>query len=151
RQQAESEEQAAFLTAQLADCDTQWSLGTFGAIAEFIRDLNESVLMPRDGLVISAVTSRGGLKVAVQPGLRLFASEGVTRTSWSQRVSLCLPEAHCGMSGRHVLTEVGADKDALRKEDRNFILFDLGLGALQLDACIRIVDETLASELRKCC
>ena len=29
---------AAFLDAQMADAETQWSLGTFGAIAEFARD-----------------------------------------------------------------------------------------------------------------
>ena len=32
-----------FLAAQIADVETQWSLGTFGAIAEFMRDKGEPV------------------------------------------------------------------------------------------------------------
>ena len=31
------------LHAQIADTDTQWSLGTFGGIAEFSRDRDEEV------------------------------------------------------------------------------------------------------------
>jgi hypothetical protein len=82
--------------------------------------------------------------------MRLFASEGVTKTSWSHRVSLCLPAARCGMSRRRVLTELGPDNEALRKQDRGGILFDLGLDALQADACIRVADADVAAALRAC-
>ena len=52
------------------------------------------------------------------------------------------------MSGRTVFTEIGPDRDALRAEDRAAVLFDLGLGTLQLDACIRIVDAGVIAALR---
>jgi len=45
---------------QLADPDAQWSLGTFGAIAEFMRDADEPAEIARDAHAISMVTPRGG-------------------------------------------------------------------------------------------
>ena len=78
---------------------------------------------------LSAVTARGGIKLAPRPGMRLFASESATRTSWSHRVALCLPETRCKMSRRNTLTELGPDTEALREADREAILFDLGLDA----------------------
>ena len=47
------------------------------------------------------------------------------------------------MNGRIVLTELGPDREALREEDREAMLFDLGLGALQADFCVRIDDARL--------
>ena len=48
-----------------------------------------------------------------------------------------------------MLTELGADAQALRDEDRGAILFDLGLGALQADFCVRIADGEVAASLRR--
>ena len=53
------------------------------------------------------------------------------------------------MNRRGVLTELGPDAQALRAEDRDAILFDLGLGALQADFCVRIDDGELAASLRQ--
>ena len=139
-----------FLVAQLADSDTQWSLGTFGALAEFARDSDEPVAVSHDERSASAVTPRGGIRIEPQPGMRLFASESATRESWSHRVSLCLPTATCAMHRRTVLTELGPDAKALRAEDRDGVLFDLGLDAMQADACIRVSDPALAANLRSC-
>jgi hypothetical protein len=47
-----------------------------------------------------------------------------------------------------VLTELGLDTDALRPQDRDSFLFDLGLGALQVDCCVRVADAEVASLLR---
>ena len=52
------------------------------------------------------------------------------------------------MSRRTVLTEVGPDDEALRPQDRGAVLFDLGLGALQVDCCIRTADRVLTEGLR---
>jgi hypothetical protein len=52
------------------------------------------------------------------------------------------------MARRLVLTELGPDREALRESDREAVLFDLGLGALQVDACIRVSDRSVVSELR---
>ena len=137
-----------WLSAQLADAETAWSVGSFGAIAEFMRDAGEAISFQRTGGSISAVTARGGLRIAAQDKMRPVASESLTTQSWSHRVALCLPEDICAMDGRTVLTEIGPDTGALRTEDRAAVLFDLGLGTLQLNACIRTGDDEAIASLR---
>jgi len=139
----------ALLRRGIADPDTQWSLGTFGAIAEFSRDEDEPAQVTMAADILSAITERGGIALRLDARLRPFASESLTKTDWNQRVALCLPEDACAMNGRGVLTELGADTQALRAENRDFILFDLGLGALQADFCVRIDDVDTAASLRQ--
>ena len=133
---------------QLADPEAQWSLGTFGAIAEFMRDADEPAEVVREEPVAAVVTPRGGIRLEVRPGLRPIAFETITTQSWSQRVAFCLPERESTTSRRTVLTELGPDAQALRAQDRGGVLFDLGLGVLQVDCCIRTSDAALADGLR---
>jgi hypothetical protein len=137
------------LRREIANPDTQWSLGTFGAIAEFSRDRDEPVRLVQSDHAVSAVTSRGGIAIKSHPASLPFASESITRTGWNQRVALCLREDDCAMNRRTALTEIGTDHDAPREEDRDSILFDLGLGALQADFCVRVADRSLAARLRE--
>jgi hypothetical protein len=137
-----------FLAAQMADPRTSWSLGTFGAIAEFARDVDEPLTFSRSDGVLAVVTARGGIRIEPPNGVRLFASESITRDSWNHRIALCLPQRQCAMNRRTALTELGPDRDALREGDREATLFDLGLGALQVDVCIRVADAHVAAELR---
>ncbi len=137
------------LQRQIADPDTQWSLGTFGAIAEFSRAHDEPVRLTRADDTVSAVTARGGIILKSNPGSRPFASESITRSGWNQRIALCLRQGDCAMNGRMVLTEIGPDREALRAEDREGLLFDLGLGTLQADFCVRIDDADTAMHLRR--
>ena len=137
----------AFLAAQMAEHEASWSIGTLGAIAEFIRGRDEPVDESRGGDWVGAVTPRGGIRIEVQDDLRLLASETATRDSWSHRVALCLPRGACAMSGRTALTALGPDVAALRERDREAALFDLGLGALQVDACVRVADPAVSAEL----
>jgi len=83
-----------FLAAQMADHEANWSLGTFGAIAEFMRGPDEPFALSRSGAAVAAVTARGGIRIEAREDMRLFASESTTRESWSHRVSLCLPTRH---------------------------------------------------------
>ena len=58
---------------EIADPDTQWSLGTFGAIAEFARDCDEPVHLSQSADAVSAVTARGGIAISPSghPAVRL--------------------------------------------------------------------------------
>jgi hypothetical protein len=47
------------------------------------------------------------------------------------------------------LTELEADREALQLEHRGSTLFDLGLGALQADLCVRIDDHDTVAQLRR--
>jgi hypothetical protein len=55
------------------------------------------------------------------------------------------------MNRRTVLTELDADREALQPEHRGSTLFDLGLGALQADLCVRLDDADQAALLRRYC
>lgn len=136
------------LSDQMADPETRWSLGTFGAIAEFMRDADEPVGVLRTDDALAAVTDRGAIRIAPLADMRPVASESAIGEGWSHRVALCLDEDRCAMNRRNVLTELGPDSGALRAEDQDGILFDLGLGCLQLDACIRISDPELIRRMR---
>ncbi len=138
------------LTEQISNPDTQWSLGTFGGIAEFSRDRDEPVTLTTSDSRVSAVTARGGIAITVRDDLRPFASESITRKDWSHRVALCLPQDTCAMNRRTVLTELSRDADALREDDRDGVLFDLGLDALQADLCVRIRDADVVARLLPC-
>jgi hypothetical protein len=139
------------LHAQIADADTQWSLGTFGGIAEFSRDRDEKVGLTQSACGAAAITSRGGIAIDLPAGCRPFAFECITRSSWSQRAALCLPADRCAMNRRALLTELDADHEALKPEHRGSVLFDLGLGSLQADLCVRIDDHDTAARLRSHC
>lgn len=136
------------LHREIANPDTQWSLGTFGGIAEFSRDLDEPVALMQSADAVSAVTDRGGIAITSCAGIRPFASESITKTGWGQRVALCLPADDCAMHRRAVLTELDRDHDALRPQDRDSTLFDLGLAALHVDFCVRIGDPDTVAQLR---
>ncbi|KRR01092.1 DUF6925 family protein [Bradyrhizobium valentinum] len=136
------------LQREISNPDTQWSLGTFGAIAEFSRDRGEPVRLVQSAEAVSAVTPRGGIALKPDAAIRPYASEGITKTGWNQKIALCLPQDDCAMNQRVALTEVGPDHQAPREEDRDSILFDLGFGALQADFCVRIADRNLARRLR---
>lgn len=140
-------EPRSLLSSCLADPTAQWSVGTFGAIAEFLRDPTE----PADVTSSSVVTQRGALCLTPRDDLKLVAFETTTRDSWSQRVALCLPSAAARMSMRTVLTEIGPDRAAPREKDRAAVLFDVGIGAQQLDLCIRVSDAELVRQLRAEC
>lgn len=133
---------------ELATETTQWNLGTFGAIAEFLRDPGEPVELGNGPGRLLAVTDRGGIGFDDLSQVRLFASETAVGQGWSHRVALCLPEAACAMNRRTILTELGPDEAALRLRDRGGILFDMGLGTLQVDICIRTEDPGLIATLR---
>jgi hypothetical protein len=136
------------IAEQLADAEAQWSLGTFGAIAEFSRDPDEPADIRHGETSCTVVTPRGGIRLTAHPDLRPIAFETIAAQAWSQRVAFCLPEAASAMGRRKVLTELGPDNEALRAQDRDAVLFDLGLGALQADCCIRTADRELAQGLR---
>jgi hypothetical protein len=109
----------------------------------------EPVALRQSDTDVSAVTARGGIAIRAEIRNRPFASESVTKSGWSQRIALCLPEDCCAMNRRTLLSELGADGEALRSEDRESVLFDLGLGALQADFCVRIDDRDTAARLRE--
>ncbi|MBL8581851.1 MAG: hypothetical protein JNL61_06445, partial [Rhizobiaceae bacterium] len=124
----------------LDDWHTGWSMGTFGAVAEFHRDACEPLISERRERSTRA-TDRGAIRfdrLAVSR-LRPVAYEMLSPKAgrWNQGVTLCMAAGDAARSCRSVLTELGAA-----------ILFDMGLSPPQCDFCIRIGDAALLSLLR---
>ena len=138
---------AAILARHLEEAGTGWSMGSFGAIAEFHQDPGES------GVRLTPLgrhTARGGVRFDRLDGAIPVAYEiTLSRPErWGQGVALCLPEAAAASARRKALTELGPDEAALRPEDRSAILFDMGLDQPQADFCIRTADPALLEVLR---
>lgn len=138
----------SLLRDHLLDAGSQWNLGTFGAIAEFMRDANESTEIVDESERMSVTTARGGIGLGRLDNVCLHASESAVGSGWNHRVALCLPEDACAMNRRTVLTELGPDVGALRPQDVAGVLFDMGLGTLQADICIRTADPALIAVLQ---
>ncbi|KST56970.1 hypothetical protein AO398_26410 [Methylobacterium sp. GXS13] len=137
----------SLLRDHLADPACAWSLGAYGAVAAFSRDPAEPTAFREDG-GIGLATQRGAVALTVTPDLVPFAYETGFTGGWSQVVALCLPASACAMSRRTVLAELGPDAAAARAQDRDAILFDLGLGLRAVDACVRVADPGLIDRLR---
>ena len=136
---------ADLVTCHIADPRTTWAVGTFGAIAEFHRDAEESVALSAHG----AVTPRGGISLRLGDTVRAIAWECPSSgDSWTHGVALCLPRDEGAMNVRTVVTELGPDAGALREDQRHAVLFDLGIGAAHCDVCVRTADREVLSVLR---
>ncbi len=138
----------ATIRDHLATSGSGWSIGAFGAIAEFIRDPDEA-LADQGPLVLA--TNRGAIRIVVPPDVRPVAYEMVSSRPdrWLHGVAFCLDEAAARMSVRQCLTEVGPDDDAVMDADRAAILFDIGTGAGNVNALLRTDDSALISFLRE--
>lgn len=140
----------SWLLDAVADPANGWAFGTFGAIAEFTRDPDEPTAAYRAEGEAEAATDRGAIRLALSPDLRPVAYETPNRDgeTWSHAVALCLPAETAAMNRRSALTELGPDRDAIRPDDRDAVLFDMGLGTLPVDICVRTRDPGLLATLR---
>lgn len=133
--------------AHLADAASTWSIGASGVLAEFARDPDE--VCERDAL--QAVTDRGAIRVEAHAHLEARAYEVLSAQPalWHHGVLLNLPAAAAAMPARTVVTELGADREAIRGDDRGGYLFDLGLGSNAFAFCVRTRDVLLIEALRR--
>ncbi len=142
-----SSELGKVILAGLNDRQTGWSMGSFGAIAEFHQVEGDPGALWPD--VFTRVTDRGGVAFTDLTDCTAVAYETLSPKPdrWGQSVALCLPEAAARMSRRKVLTALGPDHGALLPEHRGAMLFDMGLDQPQVDFCIRTDDPQLIDVL----
>ena len=139
----------ALFSEHIADPHSSWSVGTFGAVAEFHRDADEAVELSIGEDRYAAATARGALRIELVPGLRAFAYETLGgHGQWSHAVALCLPKNAAARHGRRLLAELGSDEGAVRPQDRGAVLFDMGLACLQVDVCVRSAEPDVVAALR---
>lgn len=142
------------LERSLRDPGAGWSVGSFGAIAEFHQDPDEPAAFD-DPSELARATARGGIRIDVEAlkVARAVAYETLSPKPhrWSQGVALCLEEPLARRQRRTVLTELGPDENAIREGDRESILFDMGLAQPQVDFCVRTSDPDLIEVLWAAC
>jgi hypothetical protein len=134
------------LEERLQDPATRWSIGVFGALAEFQRDDGE----PARSGAREVVTARGAIRLLPVDECRPVAYEprSAKQNGRDFGVALCLPEAAARLQCREVLTELGPDSEAINETDRGAMLFDLGLGSPYGMFCVRAADETQIAKLK---
>lgn len=139
------------LRAHALDPRTGFSLGIFGAVAEFMRDVEEPTAIRDTDPFCEIVTARGGIRIARDPQTVLVAYEMPSRHA-EKRIPAevaCLPAKRAARAGRRVVHEIGPDTHALRPEHRDALLFDLGIGLDAVEACVRTADPDLIAVLRR--
>lgn len=143
---------SSLLLEHLRDPESSWSCGRFGAIAEFHRDPDEPATLTERPFLCAA-TARGAIRIETPAELRPIAYETISRCidSWGHGLALCLPREAARMSGRTVITELGPDRKAVRPDDRDALLFDLGLGGRHAEICVRSSDPRTIGLLRAAC
>lgn len=141
----------ALLREHLGDWNSGWSMGAFGAIAEFHQDEDEQPVVDEPYALMRA-TRRGAVRFdrTLLPDVTAVAYEipSPKRHRWSHALALCLPDNSARRASRGVLSELGPDDHAIRGIDRTGILFDMGLSLPQCDFCIRTSDPKLLTALR---
>jgi len=132
----------------IEDTATSWSIGTFGAIAEFHREADEPVQMTQGKGWIAVTTERGALRIDSHPKARLFPYETISKipSAWSQGVMVCLPDDAAALSGRTGVTALDFDDGSLMPAGGDG-RFDLGFGLAHIDVCVRTHDPALIDAL----
>ncbi len=129
----------------LAEPRAAWAIGAPGAIAEFRRDPGEPTTLG----AMRAETLRGAIAVTAHAQARPVEREGSDEHGGRFRsIVFALPDAAARMPPNLVLTELGPDGAAARRQDVDAILFDLGLALEHCRACVRTDDALLIATLR---
>ena len=61
-----------FLLTALEDPENGWSIGTFGAVGEFVRDAYESAARHDQGGSVVITTARGGIRLLPRDDLQAY-------------------------------------------------------------------------------
>lgn len=139
---------ATLLRDCLADPGYAYSIGGYGALAEFHDDT--ACAGAGDSTTLSLVSPRGALRVELGAigTARAWESLSASAGRWQCGIGLLATQARAARAARRVLTELGADREAVHAPHREQLLFDLGVGLPHADFCIRSDDSALVGVLR---
>lgn len=131
-----------------ADPENGWSIGSFGAIGEFVRDADEPTETIRGENFFQIATARGAMRIAPTAELQPLAWDSLSADgeSWGHALAFCVA---IPPSANRTITRLGEDAAAIRQEDRGNILFDLGVGCGAVSMHLRTRDTDLIEALDK--
>jgi len=137
------------LLAELAlDPANGWSIGSFGAIGEFVRDANEPAAINRAGNSLEIYTDRGGMRIAPSQNLTLIAWDSLSSDgeSWGHHLGFCVPQPETRSC---VIRDLGLDHEALRPQDRQDRLFDMGVACGAVMMLMRSADPVFIAVMER--
>jgi predicted Fe-S protein YdhL (DUF1289 family) len=135
---------AEFVGRSLEQKSGIWTLGCYGAIAEFVCQHDEECCVTVAGETITARSPRGALRLTIGEqvrALQLRVGNGYGA------IFLAVLKAKANLPVATTLTPLGLDECAIQPECRDQPWFDLGLGRDDLRFCIRSSSEELQDAL----
>jgi len=137
-------ELSAFIAGTLRQAGGTWTAGLQGAIAEFSIGADEPCDIEVGDERVRACTARGAISFRLSKNLRAFStSDDAGR---NQTIMLGVHRSFVSAAPQ-CLTCLGADRDAIREDDRDDVLYDFGLGRIAASFCIRTSDADLRARL----
>jgi len=138
---------AALVGRLLDDTRHGWSIGTFGAVGEFVRDDDEPATRTITTSAQCLYTARAAIRINLDVEPRMLAYDTLSGDgeSWGHSLAFCLPIPDKARRG--VIQSLGHDTDAVRDEDRDAAIFDLGAGIGHVRFCLRTRDARLIDTL----
>jgi hypothetical protein len=102
-----------------------WTSGVAGAVAEFCIGEDEAFRVDSEPDAIRALSPRGAISFRLVDHVRALCFDS---PSGNDIVMLAAPRGKVGPFEGPGLVRLGPDRDAIREEDRDEILYDFGLG-----------------------
>ncbi len=130
----------------IEDAGHSWSIGTFGASAEFHRTKEEPLKRYDTADSLALATDKGAIRLTAKNDLDVIAFDNLNSDgeTWSNQVVFCAPFK---ADAPQVVTPMGKDTAAIRPEDRDAMLFDVGVGLGLVRMCVRTKDAELIKAL----
>ena len=137
-----------FLAELALDPANGWSIGSFGAIGEFIRDADEPARINRDKNLVEIYTDRGGMRIAPDQKLIPIAWDSLTSDgeSWGHHFDFCVKQPQ---TVSRVIRDLGVDREALRPEDRAHRIFDMGVACGAVMMVMRSADAAFIAVMEQ--
>ena len=130
------------------DPATTFAIGVQGAVAEFMRAPGDRATVQGDAGRLLIRSKLGALRLDFEPWVRVFSfgPEG----GLPDEVVLAIDRARLTTPAVGALSELGPDREAVRKREQRAVLFDLGLDRPTIRFCVRTDDPKLVAALRGC-
>jgi hypothetical protein len=129
------------------DPSTTFAIGVQGAVAEFMRAPGDRAIVQGDADRLLVRSRLGALRLDLEPWVRVFS---FGPGGLPNEVVLAIDRARLTAQAVGALSELGPDRDAVRKPERSALLFDLGLDRPTVRFCVRTDDPELIAALRGC-
>lgn len=137
-----------WIDSLLGDPRHGWSIGSFGAVGEFVRDADEALEREIADHVRIFRTPRAAMRIRLDVPTRIVAYDTLAGdgVSWGHTLAFCMP-CNNSLAYPGTIMSLGTDLGAVRPEDRDAWLFDLGVSVGHVRFCLRTRDRHLRDML----